>query len=179
MDRLSTADSTSDKAATHGNDPLAEPCEWMHSGAPPVKHQQSYSSTLRPPSTAYLGDPHRTLTLLSSDGLRASDLLGRPMGWRQSITGDLRLLPTQYRRANLSLYPWTSRQTYGHRADRSNARPARGGCRRLDSRCCDQRRPFVVYSEWRAMVLRAIAARGWGYVSCIDCCLGSKELTPS
>ena len=149
----------------HRKDPLPEASEWVHSGASPNEHQ-SHARSLWPPSTTYLGDPYRTLTLLSSGGLRASDLLGRPIG-RHPITSDLRLLPTHYRRANLSLYPWTSRQSYAHHIQRSHANTARGVCRRRQYfHCCDRwRRTYVMYGEWRAMGLRARKAFGWGYVS--------------
>jgi hypothetical protein len=140
----------------------------VHSGARPNEHQ-SHARSLWPPSTTYLGDPYRTLTLLSSGGLRASDLLGRPIG-RHPTADDLRLLPTQYRRANLSLYPWTSRQSYANHIQRSHANTARGGCRRRQYfHCCDWwRRTYMWYGEWRAMMLRKRKACGWEYVSGIN-----------
>lgn len=161
----SADDSTMNNPIAHRKDPLPEASEWVHSGASPNEHQ-SHARSLWPPSTTYLGDPYRTLTLLSSGGLRASDLLGRPIG-RHPITSDLRLLPTHYRRANLSLYPWTSRQSYAHHIQRSHANTARGVCRRRQYfHCCDRwRRTYVMYGEWRAMGLRARKAFGWGYVS--------------
>jgi hypothetical protein len=169
MDRQSADGSTMNDPTTHLNEPLMEPTEWMHSGAPQDEHQ-SHTSSPWPPSTTFLGDPYRALTLLSSGGLRASDLLGRPIG-RHPITGDLRLLPTQYRRANLSQYPWTSRQSSAHQNQGPHASAAEGGCRPQAAqglRGCEPPPPTPSYSEWRDKVFDAMAAHGWGYVSGIN-----------